>query len=182
MSTKTRAELVKELKEHHQLVFDTLGIPDATFVPKLAWKPQDKDYYCMGFFANELNGGSDVYTEYVSSSLEPEDPQRKLYRWKYNPHFAEEYDTMPTNSGQVRYLIPVDELHEVTVDSKIEAPKKSLPSLKSKSKSFEIMDPDNDAPIDQMTIKDLAAILWQSPVSDKSFLNQLIKERWPKHA
>jgi hypothetical protein len=39
-----------------------------------------------------------------------------------------------------------------------------------------------DAPIDQMTIKDLAAILWQSPVSDKSFLNQLIKERWPKHA
>ena len=54
MSTKTRAEIVKELKEHHQLVFNALGIPDANFVPKLAWKPQDKDYYCMGFFAMNL--------------------------------------------------------------------------------------------------------------------------------
>ena len=180
--SKTRTEIVKELREYHQLVFNALGVPDAAYVPKLAWKPQDKDYYCMGFFANELSSGVDVYTEYVSSNLEPEDPERKLWRWKYNPHFAEEYDTIPTSSGHVRYLIPVEELHLVTVDSQVKPESKELPKLKTKSLSFEIMDPDNDAPIDQMTIKDLAAILWQAPVSDKSFLNKLITERWPKHA
>jgi len=37
------------------------------------------------------------------------------------------------------------------------------------------MDPDQDCPIDQMNIRDLAAILLKKPVSKKKWLNDLVK-------
>ena len=39
----------------------------------------------------------------------------------------------------------------------------------------EIMDPNTDAPLSSLTIRDLAAIMLQKPVSQKKWLNDLIK-------
>jgi hypothetical protein len=39
----------------------------------------------------------------------------------------------------------------------------------------EILDPAQDAPVDQLTIRDLAAILWKKPISSKKWLNDLMK-------
>ena len=38
-------------------------------------------------------------------------------------------------------------------------------------------DPDQDLPIDQLTIRDLAAILTGKPVSMKKWLNQIVKNK-----
>ena len=44
-----------------------------------------------------------------------------------------------------------------------------------KSLEISIMDADLDAPLSSLTVRDLAAILLQKPVSNKKWLNDLIK-------
>ena len=51
-----------------------------------------------------------------------------------------------------------------------------------KSESLEvkledIMDPDEDAPFDQLTVRDIAAILLAKPVSKKKWLNKIINSK-----
>jgi hypothetical protein len=41
---------------------------------------------------------------------------------------------------------------------------------------FDLIDPDIDAQFEQLTIRDLAAILLKKPVSNKKWLNKLITD------
>jgi hypothetical protein len=184
ISTTQKTDNVKDklsdLRQHHQETFDILGIPDALYLPKLIYRPQGKDDMHFSMFVGELRKEQDVYTEAVSQAKDPEDLNRTLYVWRYNPHWLEEYDTTePMANGQVRYLIPAAELVKVNIPKKEE--KKTI-STKGNSPSTplvmdfdEILDPAQDAPVDQLTIRDLAAILWKKPISSKKWLNDLMK-------
>lgn len=167
-----------ELRKAHQEYFDKTGIGSAKFVPKLAYRPPGKDELFVGYFPNELRGGEDIYTEFTSRDLDIEDPERTLYRWRYNAHWEEEYQkTEPGPSGSFRYLVPVSEL--IKVQKQVDAPK-AEPVKKSGIRTnmeFDLMDPDTDAPFDQLTIRDLAAILLKKPVSNKDWLNKLIQDK-----
>ena len=44
-------------------------------------------------------------------------------------------------------------------------------------KEFNLTDPDEDMPMDQMTMRDLAALLLKKPVSKKKCLNEIIKNQ-----
>ena len=87
--------------------------------------------------------------------------------WKYNPNYATIYKTNELetndNSNILRYLVPVDSL--IVCEP-----------LLTEEEQFELPDPDLDLPIDQLTIRDLAAILTGKPVSMKSWLNEIIKK------
>jgi hypothetical protein len=160
---KKTAELIK----FHEQKFIMNGIEEPLFIPKCAYQPRELNGLHMGFFESELKKSSDIYTECVSINLDPEDPDRKLYKWKYNPHYAEEYPaTEPNANGHVRYLIPVEELIEVTIPE---------PKEPSAFPDFEMMDVEGDEPIARMTMKDFYAIVHNKPVSDKKWLNDLIK-------
>jgi len=167
-----RREKLKKLREHHQHLLDKLGVPDAVFIPKMAYRPYGKSEIHISFFLSEINKGEDIYTEFTSKELVSEDPTRTLYKWKFNPHFEEEYDkTDPhPSSGHIRYLIPVGELVPIKED-KIESVKEE----KQAELKFDIPDPESDLPVSQMTIRDLAAILLKKPVSNKKWLNKLIE-------
>jgi len=166
-----RKEKTVELIKFHADIFEANHIENPLFIPKCAYKPYDKDSLHMGFFPNELQKGEDIYTEFVSMDLDPEDPERTLYKWRYNPHFEEEYELAASKSSTYeRYLIPVSEL------IKVEFPKRLPEDDQTSFPNFDLMDPENDEPIARMTIKDLAAILLKKPVSDKKWLNKIIKE------
>lgn len=162
-----KREKLRKLREFHQPVLDRIGEPDALFIPKMAYRPYGKQDLHIGFFASELQKGEDIYVEFTSKDLTPEDPARRLYKWMHNPHFAEEYDTTePTaGTGHVRYLVPVDELILIKVQHEEE-----------ETNDFDLPDANEDLPMDQMTIRDLAAILLKQPVSKKKWLNDLIKK------
>tara|TARA_R110002074_G_scaffold114748_2_gene245300 strand:- start:3577 stop:4089 length:513 start_codon:yes stop_codon:yes gene_type:complete len=158
-----RKEITLELRKKHQSIFDDLGIKDAAFVPKMAYVPKELDEVCMGFFENELLQG-DLYTEKVSMSMESEDSSRTLYKVSFNKFYKDEYSTSPPNqvTGNVRYYIPLSEMEIVE---------------KLEIKEFNLTDPDEDMPMDQMTMRDLAALLLKKPVSKKKWLNEIIKNQ-----
>lgn len=170
-----KREKLRKLREFHQETFNELDTPNALFIPKMAYRPYGKTDLHIGFFASEISKGEDVYVEFCSKENVPEDPLRRLYKWRFNPHFEEEYEKTEPNgiTGNVRYLVPVDELTVVKVAEEVKPT-----AIKTKDISFDdLPDADTDLPFDQLTIRDLAAILLQRPVSNKKWLNQLISNK-----
>jgi hypothetical protein len=170
-NTESRFAKVQELRKFHQGTLDAIGASSGEYVPKMAYIPKGMSELHIGFFPSELSRGVDFFTEFVDKDLEPEDPERQLYLWKHNPHWSEEY--IENNNGNYTwYMIPVSELYKVDLSNKIE--KKTEPQ-KSFVSDFEIAEL-TDAPISDLSIRDLAAILLNKPVSNKKFLNDLIIE------
>lgn len=174
-----RKENLKKIKEFHKATLAGLGVNDFSLLPKLAYRPSGKTEIHVSFFYSEISKGHDVYLEFTDRNNVPEDPERTLYLWKFNPHFDEEYEkTEPTEStGHIRYLVPVEELKvikkyspEATIT--IEKEVKLKPAL-----DFSLPNPETDPPINDMTIRDLAAIILGKPVSNKEWLNQIIKSK-----
>lgn len=164
-----KREKLKKLREFHQKTLTDLGVTDATFIPKMAYIPIGKTERHIAFFHSEISKGSDVYVEFCSKDNDPEYEDRALYKWRFTSHFEEEYEKTEPNptTGHCRYLVPVAELIKVKEYNKeIEEDKTAL--------EFTLTDPDQDLPMDQMTIRDLAAILLKKPVSMKVWLNEII--------
>jgi hypothetical protein len=130
--------------------------------------------------------------------------ERQLFKLKYNPFFHEEYDVTETMEpdGKIdrKYLVPVNEMVAVLAtgqeisyalyekrkeEAKLEVPQlqKSLSVFPDFEEEFapkvavedlpQIVD---DAPLSEITIRDLAAIMLMKPVSGRDWLNDLIKQ------
>lgn len=163
-----RKEAAAKLKQFQEKVFSDLGVSDPVYIPKMAHHVKDLEGIHMGFFKSELDHGEDVFTECISMQMESEDQNRTLYRIKYNPFFEEEYATSePMSNGHVRYYIPLDELEIVGLNGQL---KDAL-----KEDEFDLPNANTDLPLDQMTMRDVAALLLKTPVSEKDWLNQIIK-------
>ena len=174
LSTKDKAtalqdkkQKIKLLRDFHQETLNSLGVPNAVFIPKMAYKPHGKTEKHIGFFPSEIKG-EDIYVEFTSKELEPEDPERKLYKWRFNPHYDAEYDRTEVTEQmpQFRYLIPVEELL-------------IIPPVKRSRKPavFDLPEADKDLPMDQMTLRDYAAIHLKKAVSFKPWLNEIISKK-----
>lgn len=163
-----KREKLRKLRDFHQKTMTDLGVTDATFLPKMAYIPYGKTEKHIAFFHSEISKGSDIFVEFCSKDNDPEFDDRALYRWRFNPHFEEEYEKTEPNTatGHHRYLVPIAELIKV----------KTYTGNEEKTElEFSLSDPDVDLPMDQMTIRDLAAILLKKPVSMKPWLNDIIK-------
>lgn len=159
-------EKIRLLREKHQPYFDHSQISEALFYPKMAYRPKGKDELYISFWPSELKKGADIYTEFVDRDYNSEDISRSLYRWMYNPHWESEYEkTEPNAAGQIRYLIPVSELHKVRIDYST-LPKNTLETMEGLN--------EEDAPISDMTIRDFAAIITGRKISSKKWLNDLL--------
>jgi len=168
------------VKLYHLPNFESNKISEPIFFPKMAYTPFGKSEKHVAFFASEINKGQDVYLEFCDINDSPEDPERKLYRWRFNPHFETEYEKTEPNAvtGHCRYLIPIEELSVIRINTP-EQPKmlstKSTPE--QPQLSLGLTEPSIDAPVSEMTIRDLAAILLKKPVSDRTWLNEIIKSK-----
>ena len=173
LRTEERKKRIQDLYEHQMEKFMQENVSEPLFIPKMAYKPATKDEKHITFFASELERAEyyevpkNVYTEFISSEYIPEDPKRTLYKWVFNPHWRTEYDVIEaTESIQERYMIPVAELRIVQQAAAQKEIK--LPSLD--------LGP-TDEPFNMLTIRDLAAIMLKKPVSNKQWLNEIIKSK-----
>lgn len=167
-----RKEKTDELIVHQLPKFRAAGIIDPFYVPKCAHYVKGQEGKFMGFFKSELSKGVDIYTECVDFDINSEDPSRTLYKIKYNPFYEEEYLSEPTKSGDNRYLIPLTEMIPIIMEEEpvVEKSTGVFPDFEA---SF--LDTDTDTALAQMSVRDFAAIMWKKPVSNKKWLNELIK-------
>lgn len=177
VTPEDRRERLRNLRDFHHQTFIDLGVPEALFIPKLAYKPQGKQEKHIGLFASEIARGLDIYTEQASADLVPEDPDRTLYKWRFNPNYKEEYETLE-NNGTVRYMIPVSELILIksytpeTLEEDKYKPHTQAPQIQTVNKTPNV----TDLPFSDLTIRDFAAIILKKPVSSKQWLNDLISK------
>ena len=171
LTTEERKKRIQDLYEFQMEKFMQEGVSEPLFIPKMAYKPSTKDEKHITFFASELERAEyydvpkNVYTEFISSEYIPEDAKRTLYKWVFNPHWRTEYDVIEaTESIQERYMIPVAELRivqQAAAQKEIKLPALDLGPT--------------DEPFNMLTIRDLAAIMLKKPVSNKQWLNEIIK-------
>jgi hypothetical protein len=170
--TVNRQEKTEELLQHHAWKFKMIQEENPLFIPKCAYIPKGMSEQHIGFFQSEVKKGMDIYTEFTSIDLDPEDPKRVLYKWRFNPHYEEEYaKTEPAANGHYRYLVPVSELMKIEFEQETPTQTSLFPNFDA------IIDPDQDAPLNNITLRDLAAIILQKPVSQKQWLNEIIKSK-----
>lgn len=163
---KSPKEIKEELRKYHEASLANAGAPEGFYIPKMAYRPSGKSELHISFFPSEVKKEEDLYVEFTSRELVPEDPERKLWKWKFNPHYDEEYEKVQNKDGvDFRYLVPVEELKLI---SHVEFP------IVEEQEVFQLPDPEHDLPLDQLTIRDLAAIMLKKPVSRKSWLNEII--------
>lgn len=169
----TKRDKIKALALHHKPLFEKEGVSNPKFIPRMCYA--HKGEKIVGFYAKEIYGEADIYTEFCSRDYDPEDPERTLWKWIYNPEYKTEYvqsDPHPA-TGDRRFLIPIDELISIT------ALHKSMPKEEEDEKIFiESPSAGEDVPYDAMTLRDYAAIEWQKPVSLKPWLNDLISNNF----
>jgi len=110
MTPQERKAKVQELRKEHEDYFQTVGMINALYIPKMAYRPSGKDELHISFFPSELQKSKDIFTEFVSIDYDSEDPKRTLYLLKHNAHWTEEYEIVTSSSGFERHIVPVSEL------------------------------------------------------------------------
>ena len=168
MKPSERKAKIKELYKEHAEYFRLNDIVDPIYIPKMAYRHGDKDEKFIALFASELEHTNDMYTEFVSKEYESEDPKRTLYKINYNPHWLEEYEISTSSSGFKRHMIPIAELKVINDITSRNAPKIT------EVKDFGLMNPDQDCTLSNVTLKDIAALWFKQPISDKKWLNKII--------
>ena len=179
-SSMTNRDKVIELIKYHKPLFIKEGVTNPKFIPRLCYP--HKGVQVVTFFQKEIAGGQDIYIEFCNRELEPEDENRTLWKWIFNPEYDTEYelsDPHPSSSDR-RYIIPITELVNVkefhekqTAGESPLAAGPVLPEPDSPTGSWIKLE-ETDVPYEAMTIRDYAAIQWKMPVSNKPWLNELI--------
>jgi hypothetical protein len=179
---KTTKEKIDDLKSLHQPAFDKLGLSNPLFIPRICYRPIGETEQVVSFFEQDFAKGEDIYTHFVSKGYDSEDPKNRLWKWTYNPFYATEYKRSEPHkdTGNIRFIVPADEL-ELVDDAYIT---RKVGTTVAATIPFDLdkdlPDPDQDLPLDQMTIRDLAAILLKKPVSRKAWLNEIINPKSEK--
>ena len=167
-----RKTKVNKLREEHEDYFQTEGINNALYIPKMAYRPTGKDDLHVSFFPSELEKEADIYTEFVSIDYDTEDPKRTLYLHKYNPHWKSEYELITSNSGFQRHLIPVSELKVIKDVTSKDMPGQKFVDLGKVTDLFNLPNPD-ETPSSALVNK--LEDINQSIITLTKVINKLIK-------
>jgi len=165
LTPQEKKEKTMRIRDFHKPTLMELNVPDSNLSPKYAFKFKGMDV--IGVFPSEFRRTEGFFIEFVDSYLEPVDENRRLWKLSYRENYEDIYELLPSGS----YAVPLTDLEEVKIEKKI--PSLNF-NISSSSEEKRIEDEVTDEHYSKMTITDLAAILWQKPVSKKKWLNNLI--------
>ena len=162
------------IRNYHSDLINDLGISPLDFNMKKAFYDK-RGREVVGIFGSEFRRGKGFFFELISSDLDPIDPERKVYRVPPNGSYEDEYELNPKNS----YNVPLEELRVVNTYAAAISKEKTIENMENSKKnvlkSEQSFIPLQDEPYSQMTIRDYFAIHTGKPVSQKGWLNDLIK-------
>ena len=124
-----RKEKENEFYAFHMEKFKQLQLADPTFALKTAFFSKGKFGKQIQLFEGELNKGNDIFIELIDIirdndnkeiDMVPANADRQLFKYTYNPYFAEEYETKEglgkSGTGYTAYIIPASELVAILKD------------------------------------------------------------------
>ena len=124
-----RKEKENEFYAFHMEMFKQLKLADPAFVIKTAFFQKGKFGKQVQLFEGELNKGVDIFIEMIDivrdndnkeMDMVPANADRQLFKYTYNPYFAEEYETKEglgkSGTGYTAYIIPASELVAILKD------------------------------------------------------------------
>jgi len=127
--TTVRKTREKEFYVNHIETFKKIGESDPMFLIKTAFFQKGKYGRQVQFFESELSKGQDIYVEFYDNvtdnsgtvvDIKPFYENRQLFRYRYNPFYAEEYDkksgVSSTGSDYSLFTVPLQELVAVNLD------------------------------------------------------------------
>jgi len=173
---------LREMQEYNKDLIEDLGIAKSDFNMKKAFTRNG--VVVIGIFENEFKKPKGYYFELINSDIEPDDPNRTVYRLAPTDFYEDEYEI----DEYGKFLVPVDELRIINRQSIAISKSNAATSsdrFKEERMTFSSKPPlptaiskpviVEDAPYTEMTIRDYMAIHTGKPVSTKSWLNELIK-------
>lgn len=184
LSKEERTKRMDELIEPHVEYLDSINAKRNQFKGKVKFYSKATNEEVISLFPSELKNEDGIYLEFTSDQLIPSTEERDLYYLPYNEYWAEEYATNAyiEKIQEYTYLVPVNLLTKVDKTIK-KNPSKILKSNTPKDENqtslFDsnfLIDFDEDLMFNQMTVRDFAAILWKQPVSQREWLNELIRK------
>lgn len=184
LSTDEKKARIASLFEHHKETFKKMGIEQKDYIPKLFYPIIGGDLV-VSMFTSEMNRERDVFLENASPEFELVEEERRLFRLRYNAAYKEEY-VVEGETPYFRYIVPVEELEEVTEqqgemlltetvkpeDTQTKFNVKGVPTEEERVNN--VLPP--DCRMNEITVRDHLAILYGKPISNKQWLNELIEE------
>jgi hypothetical protein len=178
-STNAREIILAESKDIFKDVYESAGLTEPYHAVKVCYKPKDKSERIFRAFPSELSRG-DIYVEMVDFEYNPLFHPRRLYKHTYRADFTAVYEKVEGNAG-LSYVIPFSAL-ELVYDFSEQG--KVAPTYVPDPYANDVYDDDldlddassSDAHFNTMTIRDIYCIYQNVPLSNKSWLNQLIKK------
>lgn len=182
-----KAQKLKDIRDYHSDLINDLQITMYDFNMKSKFR-DEQGRLVVGLFASEFRKPKGFFFEMVDSDLNPIDPNRTVYRVPPSDSYAEEYEMNSRGS----FLVPVDELRVVNPSSvaisrssavtssddiigKSQVIAKSQVPPKPDKLFGNASQTEEDCPYSEMTIRDYYAMMSGRPVSNKKWLNDLIK-------
>jgi len=124
-----RKEKEREFFTYHLDKFNKLKINDPFFVVKTAFFQKGKYGKQLQLFESELKRGEDIFIEFIEIdrdennreiNIVPNNSNRDLFKFKYNPYFLEEYEIKEGNNSKGEpyqaFIIPLSELTVILSD------------------------------------------------------------------
>ena len=175
ISTEERNRKIAEIKAFWKTTLAATPFKEAAPIPKQMYynssDPDSRGIYC---YKTELAAG-DILIEVVNADFVPIETKRCIHILKQNPDFLTEY--VATGSYD-SYVVPLSKLTLLITAREPEPksePKANLATL-SENLPFTKMFGDNpDCNFADLTARDLFAILHQKPVSNKDWINEMVK-------
>jgi len=195
------SELTKELKPFWESLFDAYEIGNPTFGAKLGYMGKEfgePRVACVRFFPNELSSGNDYYLELFNWDQDPfHEGQRVLYRHKFDSEWEKKIgskyvEVEVASLSTPTYAVKVSDLELVNetdikaaypeLDTNTASEKDEVPWHEDEEKQTEMFIEQEDDHYTKMTIRDLYCMMNEVPMSNKKWLNTLIKNgsEWKK--
>jgi hypothetical protein len=169
---------VQEIKNYHETALMLLGLKPENFYPKTPFMWDDELH--VSLFKSEIIA-KNFYTELVNNDYSPKNEDRILLKFYGNAECINEYfekKEVGKFGEYSRYFVPLQEFQEVDIKEllNIEISEKENVSSEENIITLDEDDENEDALMSKLTIRDHAAIQWKLPVSNKTWLNNLIKQ------
>ena len=175
--------LTKQYREYWNSLLEQLD-NDAKFTAKLCYTEKDTGHVCFRVFPSELTSGKDLYMEFFDWDGNHYYPTlRKLYKLKFDATWKSQTDkykeiTAP-NLTTPTYVIKVSDAELINATEITAAIPKGIPTKVNPMELFEVAEPleeREDGHYSSTTIRDLYSIFNNVPLSNKPWLNDVIKE------